>query len=212
MLLLRGATQRPCRPTIREPVSIHAPLARSNRETVRPDDVPFVSIHAPLARSNLDIPDASGGVDVSIHAPLARSNRGVCPVINITCRFNTCSSCEEQLARKLPNTSNQIVSIHAPLARSNLKPWEKFAEQKVSIHAPLARSNRTRRKFSRYLTFQYMLLLRGATVSGFAGRRGDGVSIHAPLARSNMAAITIRKTTQGFNTCSSCEEQPLYCP
>ena len=34
-------------------------------------------------------------------------------------RFNTCSSCEEQLLVKAKLTRSPFVSIHAPLARSN---------------------------------------------------------------------------------------------
>ena len=61
----------------RIPVSIHAPLARSNRGAERFADAPPVSIHAPLARSNF-----------------FRRSR-CCTIIS----FNTCSSCEEQLGR-----------------------------------------------------------------------------------------------------------------
>ena len=53
MLLLRGATP-PCKiHVLRNIVSIHAPLARSNaREAERRRREELVSIHAPLARSN----------------------------------------------------------------------------------------------------------------------------------------------------------------
>ena len=57
-------------------------------------------------------------------------------------------------------------------------------------------------------TFQYMLLLRGATGPGLFCRGAGRVSIHAPLARSNwMDFLTVTMPTRGFNTCSSCEEQ-----
>ena len=124
---------------------------------------------------------------VSIHAPLARSNCLALTITLYTSCFNTCSSCEEQLARKLPNTSNQIVSIHAPLARSNTlaltsfplifcfntcssceeqQSLRRYAEiaREVSIHAPLARSNLFKLFYCLFACqFQYMLLLRGAT-------------------------------------------------
>ena len=58
----------------------------------------------------------------------------------------------------------------------------------VSIHAPLARSNATGKRPTREVMFQYMLLLRGATMGLRSnGSHGGGVSIHAPLARSNGA-------------------------
>ena len=61
-----------------------------------------------------------------------------------TYRFNTCSSCEEQLVRGVWS-SNRSVSIHAPLARSNK-------------NSPF--------RMVKSLSFQYMLLLRGATCNG----------------------------------------------
>ena len=121
--------------------------------------------------------------------------------------FNTCSSCEEQL--NLTELSMVIeVSIHAPLARSNGQRASDASDGAVSIHAPLARSNSAsycasvpthgfntcssceeQRSPASFLpmtsTFQYMLLLRGATKKDSAGRFAGKVSIHAPLARSN---------------------------
>ena len=83
--------------------------------------------------------------------------------------------------------------------------------------------------FKRDLTFQYMLLLRGATRSRAFSSRIDcfntcssceeqqgplaparnlhSVSIHAPLARSNSTPMPPHDTGTCFNTCSSCEEQ-----
>ena len=102
---------------------------------------------------------------VSIHAPLARSNfwrmgrrlrrlrfqymlllRGATLVLTFctVCfvGFNTCSSCEEQL-----DGADGVCGAE------------------VSIHAPLARSNKVDCLFCCCLfEFQYMLLLRGATL------------------------------------------------
>ena len=80
------------------------------------------------------------------------------------------------------------------------------------------------------IPFQYMLLLRGATLlerqtpfsysvsihaplarsNGGRCARGNAhtVSIHAPLARSNFVRIPNLALVACFNTCSSCEEQP----
>ena len=52
MLLLRGATLVAQSEVAAKNVSIHAPLARSNRVKVGSEVKQFVSIHAPLARSN----------------------------------------------------------------------------------------------------------------------------------------------------------------
>ena len=81
-----------------------------------------------------------------------------------------------------------VVSIHAPLARSNrLYCVGNRPRWRVSIHAPLARSNSQAWRDCSGNPFQYMLLLRGATGSGGAGTSAE----------------------HRFNTCSSCEEQPL---
>ena len=102
------------------------------------------------------------------------------------------------------------VSIHAPLARSNFAKTASEIFPEVSIHAPLARSNSVvtckcwslvsfntcssceeqpvqSRVREAVETFQYMLLLRGATHPAPASETPHAVSIHAPLARSNPA-------------------------
>ena len=144
----------------------------------------IVSIHAPLARSNSVFIFSFHLQGVSIHAPLARSN----------------------LVLALEEWNDDDVSIHAPLARSNgisLPPEVVLSFNTCSSceeqQAPTATVTASG-------TFQYMLLLRGATDRP-RYRRGcwsfntcssceeqmdrfclfvdrDGVSIHAPLARS----------------------------
>ena len=135
--------------------------------------------------------------------------------------FNTCSSCEEQpggsggsggtttfqymlLLRGATRTRRTVyktpqVSIHAPLARSNFLWTLTSLLQAVSIHAPLARSNpMSREEFLPVVTFQYMLLLRGATELPELEEPEDKVSIHAPLARSNFCF----RDTESFRTVS----------
>ena len=171
----------------------------------------WVSIHAPLARSNGHTFNADGGGSVSIHAPLARSNTPRIRLLLPRNRFNTCSSCEEQLSEiepfpcavlfqymlllrgatvvRIGNKRFPGVSIHAPLARSNIVGSSGTHFFNVSIHAPLARSNLARGYVGNKPEFQYMLLLRGAT----------------RYATSSMPST-------GFNTCSSCEEQLHHLP
>ena len=167
-------------------VSIHAPLARSNRANRRCSRGNMVSIHAPLARSNGSLRQGGQLLRVSIHAPLARSNCVVFPACCHFNRFNTCSSCEEQL---------RILRKHVGFPRFNtcssceeqLQLEEKDKKIAVSIHAPLARSN---------MVFPVCPVV------------DDPVSIHAPLARSNLRIFLPRSSPPScFNTCSSCEEQ-----
>ena len=145
-----------------------------------------------------------------------------------TC-FNTCSSCEEQptfavfqisrirfqymlLLRGATISCRRTqercdVSIHAPLARSNRQLLPDTRLLQVSIHAPLARSNVRFCAHPVRHWFQYMLLLRGATLTQLTHLKTHLVSIHAPLARSNHASRRSSVDGESFNTCSSCEEQ-----
>ena len=146
--------------------------------------------------------------------------------------FNTCSSCEEQQDTHGFDEAFEV-SIHAPLARSNLTSMCMWCSgRSVSIHAPLARSNaspadpvRVPPRFNTCSsceeqqgrcsaifwrrTFQYMLLLRGATDVPPVLDNHLLVSIHAPLARSNGDGAGVSALRGGFNTCSSCEEQQV---
>ena len=95
---------------------------------------------------------------------LLRGATGCPPARQMRMCFNTCSSCEEQLAGDDEFGVEGAVSIHAPLARSNVYPEEAETVGAVSIHAPLARSNWKFCKQRHPVQFQYMLLLRGATL------------------------------------------------
>ena len=251
MLLLRGATggarsgcdgdkrfntcssceEQPVRPVSAASlqVSIHAPLARSNYPSAEgivcfpfqymlllrgatSSDIQSVArkrfqYMLLLRGATSGFPECSRTESVSIHAPLARSNSRGMQLLRICSGFNTCSSCEEQHERERGGDRRGAVSIHAPLARSNL---------------PVPCSEACGR-------FQYMLLLRGATITDRLYDVTDKVSIHAPLARSNLGSNCIEPllyvsihaplarsnsskkqenvTKTGFNTCSSCEEQ-----
>ena len=198
-----------CKLVIARTVSIHAPLARSNRVVRRRHEDFDVSIHAPLARSNGGAAGADVFGEVSIHAPLARSNiittagcvrlmfqymlllRGATRsgILQLALRgFNTCSSCEEQLIRLIFeldalgfNTCSSCEEQLVIAALVSAKDWK----------------------------FQYMLLLRGATLHCFSPATAGAVSIHAPLARSNKSGARKKGADKSFNTCSSCEEQRL---
>ena len=122
-----------------------------------------VSIHAPLARSNSFDNLVLDSATVSIHAPLARSNCYSGGSRSRDFRFNTCSSCEEQPRKVSPGTISK-----------RFNTCSSCEEQRGTVNSS-----------GRSLRFQYMLLLRGATIKKYGMGRYDGVSIHAPLARSN---------------------------
>ena len=68
-------------------------------------------------------------------------------------------------------------------------------------------ATRPERESRSCMTFQYMLLLRGATLVFRVDNSPLCVSIHAPLARSNLHTKAHSRGSFSFNTCSSCEEQ-----
>ena len=77
-------------------ISIHAPLAGSDRRRPGRSPGPDISIHAPLAGSDDSMPQSPTITLISIHAPLAGSD-----VVNV------------DVIHKL------VISIHAPLAGSD---------------------------------------------------------------------------------------------
>ena len=132
-------------------------------------------------------PDAQANRAVSIHAPLARSNVFNEPRKKSLVSFNTCSSCEEQLA--CPNSRTSTFCFNT---------CSSCEEQQ----APCCVPGRVQHRFNTCSSceeqleavpiynvnpagFQYMLLLRGATESAALVIEAPFVSIHAPLARSN---------------------------
>ena len=164
LLLLRGATYVSFGTKCKKSVSIPAPLARSNKSvdtaSVRKPfqyllllrgatlchcqyekDVMFQYLLL-LRGATARYGNAVWRRAVSIPAPLARSNHG----------------------KLISRRAHPQVSIPAPLARSNTQRRKLCAGICVSIPAPLARSNlKTSSQAAASRTFQYLLLLRGAT-------------------------------------------------
>ena len=177
-------------------VSIHAPLARSNlvHSAFQTWDA-VVSIHAPLARSNSDgTPTATTGLTVSIHAPLARSNAlAIAITIRAAC-FNTCSSCEEQLFRTVPAFIMRCFNTCSSCEEQRQYTCRLPCRFRVSIHAPLARSNKSLHPISVRKLFQYMLLLRGATIS---------LSVFVPVILFQYMLL-LRGATQAHQTAPGC--------
>ena len=212
MLLLRGATGHASLVNSCIAVSIHAPLARSNKtdeSTYRrrtrfntcssceeqPPSDGFCYLDSKfqymLLLRGATFPRLrhSGDGHVSIHAPLARSNLFV----------------------DIPDPAT-AVSIHAPLARSNGDDAIALEWTNVSIHAPLARSNSIRSCSSAtFAPFQYMLLLRGATSPAVALASKPTFQYMLLLRGATTMDRGNGCKASCFNTCSSCEVQRENC-
>ena len=106
-----------------------------------------------------------------------------------TC-FNTCSSCEEQHAKKFIFSLAKYSFNTCSSCEEQHELYRRVKTGGVSIHAPLARSNK----------------------DPVDAIRLHEVSIHAPLARSNCRSKDCAGVGRSFNTCSSCEEQQMLVP
>ena len=182
--LLRGATPTASCAALKQPVSIHAPLARGDYNRMKAILITYVSIHAPLARGDRKI---RAGIRV------------------MTC-FNPRPSCEGRLFYRLPLWLLTLVSIHAPLARGDfdrgrrIEAWRSFNPRpscEGRLFSSVCRNVQCR--------FQSTPLLRGATLEYFEREQLPGVSIHAPLARGDTPSMTTQRTTGCFNPRPSCE-------
>ena len=142
MLLLRGATDCRARISASVDVSIHAPLARSNRRTGR---------RGHGTRSFNTCSSCEEQLPELKHIALLN-------------RFNTCSSCEEQQARfalcSLPDAFQYMLLLRgATRWRRSGAPTSKRFNTCSSCEEQLV-FGKLRTAAQR---FQYMLLLRGAT-------------------------------------------------
>ena len=122
-------------------VSIHAPLARSNRRLPLRDMLSRFQYMLLLRGATEEIAALTKELNVSIHAPLARSNNTLFFDNDLTIRFNTCSSCEEQQRFR-----------HCPRLGICFNTCSSCEEQQPPLRLRI-----------RCKQFQYMLLLRGAT-------------------------------------------------
>ena len=103
-------------------------------------------------------------------------------------RFNTCSSCEEQLSSPIRSSCNWGFNTCSSCEEQQVRVCHVQNRRFLFQYMLLLRgATVTRLPKPSSVLFQYMLLLRGATRRGrLCRRRYHQVSIHAPLARSNL--------------------------
>ncbi len=144
-------------------ISIHAPLAGSDKNTSLIVSPTKISIHAPLAGSD----SYSLWLSSNLHNFNPRSPCGErlnhAGVIDLILDFNPRSPCGER-----PNWTSidhrwSHISIHAPLAGSDEGLFKFLMDRLISIHAPLA----------------------GSDMEAIENVIGYEISIHAPLAGSD---------------------------
>jgi len=228
----RGATRlTPC--TLPDQaVSIHAPLARSDRgghsgrlasrrfnpRSPREErrqrgqwrsESHAVSIHAPLARSDAACASHRRSLQgVSIHAPLARSDGAACPLSSSRNGFNPRSPREERLLPQAALIERQMFQSTLPSRGATIAGTRNNSERH-SFNPRSPREERLKKEADRLKAwwFQSTLPSRGATRCRIRHRCGTGVSIHAPLARSDGIDWILSEGKICFNPRSPREER-----
>ena len=101
------------------------------------------------------------------------------------------------------------VSIHAPLARSNCGLlYGRFPNTSFNTCSSCEEQQATGGIRQPITLFQYMLLLRGATSRSVSCFSNAAFQYMLLLRGATTGFRTICMRRRGFNTCSSCEEQP----
>ena len=103
-----------------ECISIHTPLAGSDRQREHTDRCGEISIHTPLAGSDACRIDLGRfRRDFNPHSPCGERRAGRCRVRCFRCYFNPHSPCGERLPRLNIISPLYPISIHTPLAGSD---------------------------------------------------------------------------------------------
>ena len=151
-------------------ISIHAPLAGSDRRQVMAADFIVISIHAPLAGSDSAwLTSLFVGFVFQSTLPSRGATRLPVSLLPTVPNFNPRSPRGERHAEEQSYIPDIMISIHAPLAGSDFDPTTLDANTTyISIHAPLAGSDRGDTQIIHDdEKFQSTLPSRGATQRGF---------------------------------------------
>ena len=130
----------------------------------RNGDAVFISIHTPLAGSDRDEGITDRAIDISIHTPLAGSDWRSRNSNRARKYFNPHSPCGERLASCRPAVKPWDISIHTPLAGSdgcNMIAQEPYLRFQSTL--PLRGATALRVGMVGQHKFQSTLPLRGAT-------------------------------------------------
>ena len=166
-------------------ISIHTPLAGSDRQPADHAVGRHISIHTPLAGSDRQCRVDGETLGISIHTPLAGSDmspaisgaaflfQSTLPLWGATSfrrfliyviTFQSTLPLRGATGMGRRNRHRKGISIHTPLAGSDrAASGLRGLQAIISIHTPLAGSDAALRKCWRSLIFQSTLPLRGAT-------------------------------------------------
>ena len=210
MLLLRGATSKKP-PWFALSSSFNTCSSCEEQPEVPLHDLLLgpVSIHAPLARSNKPVMD-NFAVPVRFQYMLLLRGATACNCL-ANCRdvgFNTCSSCEEQHLISSGVAFSSSFNTCSSCEEQHRRNGQGHCEHCFNTCSSCEEQPSAICKKSRRIKFQYMLLLRGATPRA-ATAKPDKAFQYMLLLRGATSCDPRERQALCFNTCSSCEEQPI---
>ena len=121
--------------------------------------------------------------------------------------FNTCSSCEEQLYQDTPKKTCGRFNTCSSCEEQPEGVYNEESNAQFQYMLLLRGATVPRWAFAAAIRFQYMLLLRGATTTASDQRCLHIVFQYMLLLRGATFPVKSASLFDRFNTCSSCEEQ-----
>ena len=147
-------------------ISIHTPLAGSDRSCRAGRQREHISIHTPLAGSDHFVAGEDHFEHISIHTPLAGSDQ----------------------AGSHPQVQVRFISIHTPLAGSDAVIGRGRSIVRISIHTPLAGSDLLGCRLS-------LLLLRNISIHALREESDWFVFVHDVVSFLFQSTLSVRRAT-----------------
>ena len=201
-LPLRGATAAAHRDGDPQAISIHAPLAGSDRVFCRARRKPcaFQST-LPLRGATAHVTTDVNTEEISIHAPLAGSDSARACRRPWRPHFNPRSPCGERRSRRRSPPCQTNFNPRSPCGERRRRVGVAGGRLFISIHAPLAGSDSTRASMGWHpADFNPRSPCGERHFFNVVCWRQTAISIHAPLAGSDMIAPPISALPNKFQS------------
>ena len=229
---MRGATLRIRHIRIHNGISIHAPLAGSDKRSLFYSPVPchfnprspcgerpaasFVASmisdfnpRSPCGERHLPRHLRTESFVISIHAPLAGSDPHPSPYPGDTHNFNPRSPCGERLRRAKAPAHHRYFNPRSPCGERLGKAWSIQGPDDFNPRSPCGERLRGREFCAVLSLFQSTLPLRGATRRPKATRPTCPFQSTLPLRGATRPQTPAKRPCLYFNPRSPCGERPL---
>ena len=189
-LPLRGATLDLTLASAGVDISIHTPLAGSDRPyTSSPKYSLLFQSTLPLRGATRFGEEGRAERQISIHTPLAGSDRGTAPT-----------------------PADQFISIHTPLAGSDLAWRAENHRRNISIHTPLAGSDSGQHDLGAVHQISIHTPLAGSDALQRRAPETEMISIHTPLAGSDLVERVPSALILEFQSTLPLRRATIRCP